>query len=170
MSRQAANPFLDIGAPPEGNDPEAQLSYLKTVVAAFHASGNPRIKPLSRKLDIALEDLARGGQKNDDPTKLAKQFAAQVDALRLQTYDLLLTVINQVRATLRVKLKQGMPPDERVDSEKLQEALGVFAQGLRKLLSSIKKGNSEGLAEGGKLLDDAGKLIRGSGSELLGSS
>ena len=33
------NPFEGIGEPPEGEDPEAQLSYLRKVIAAFDASG-----------------------------------------------------------------------------------------------------------------------------------
>ena len=168
MSDAAANPFLGIGAPPAGSDPEAQLSYLKRVVEAFDSTGNPRLKPLRQKLDNAMIELARGSERNLDPEKLAKQFAREVDDLRLQTFELLVTVVNQARATLRVKLHQILPPGERVDTEKLQKALGLFAQGLRKTLAAAKKADPQAKDEGNRLLDEAGKLMVESGQELQG--
>ena len=168
MTEGAENPFQGIGAPPEGSDPEAQLSYLRRVVDAFHSTGNPRLRPLRQKLDLALADLARGTERNLDPEKLAGQFSAQVDELRLATFELLVTVVNQARATLRVKLHTILPPGQRVDTEKLQKALGVFAQGLRKTLTAAKKADPQARQEGNRLLDEAGKLMDESGHELQG--
>jgi hypothetical protein len=161
------NPFAQIGAPPVSEDPEAQLSYLKQVVGAFDATGNPRIKPLRHKLEEALEKLARGTERNVDPERLAREFAADVDALRLQTYDLLLIVINQVRATLRVRLKQGISPSDRVDTEKLQKALAVFSQGLRKMLRARKNGDARAEEEAKDILGEAGRALEESGNQLM---
>jgi hypothetical protein len=168
MTEAAENLFQGIGAPPEGQDPEAQLSYLKRVVEAFQATGNPRLKPLRQKLDQALLAVAQGAERNLDPEKLAQQFAREVDELRFQTFELLVTVVNQTRATLRVKLRQALPPEQRVDTEKLQKALGLFAQGLRKTLTAAKKADPQASDEGNRLLDEAGKLMEESGRELQG--
>ncbi|MBI5511775.1 MAG: hypothetical protein HY903_23715 [Deltaproteobacteria bacterium] len=161
MSDAAENPFRGIGAPPQGTDPEPQLAYLRRVVDAFHSTGNPRLRPLRQKLDDALEELARGAAKNLDPEKLAREFGARVTDLRLQTFDLLLTVINQVRATLRVKLQRGMPWSEKIDTEKLQQALGLFSQGLRKTLAAARKADPQAHDEGNKLLEEAGRMMAG---------
>jgi hypothetical protein len=160
------NPFLEIGAPPDGEDAEAQLTYLKRVVAAFESTSNPRIKPLRRKLEEALADLADGAGRGADAESLATQFAGQVDALRAQTYELLLVVINQVRATLRVKLKQGVSPGERVDTERLQKALAFFSQGLRKTLRAQKSGDPDGQREAREMLSDASRALEETGVQL----
>ena len=166
MVDSSENPFLNVGAPPAGSDPEEQLTYLRKVVDAFHVTGNPRLRPLRQKLDLALEELARGTERNLDPERLAREFSAEVEELRLQIFELLVTVVNQVRATLRVKLHQSLPPDSRVDTEKLQKALGLFAQGMRKTLTAAKKADPQAREEGNKLLDEAGKLMEESGHEL----
>lgn len=162
---------MEIGAPPEGDDPEAQVQYLKRVVEAFAATGNPRIRPLRRKLDTMLERLAAGAERatgDQAVESLARAFAVEVSELQRQTYDLLLTVINQTRATLRVKLKQGMPADERVDTEKLQRALAAFAQGLRKMLVAAKKGDKRAHDEAARELEAAGRLLDETADELKG--
>ncbi|MBI3179417.1 MAG: hypothetical protein HYZ27_07125 [Deltaproteobacteria bacterium] len=163
-----ANPFIALSTPPEGNDPEEQLNYLKEVVHAFETTGNARVRPLGRKLEDALARLAVAGQRGGDPEKLARQFAQEVSELRLQAYDLLLTVINQVRGTLRVKLQQGMPGPRRGDSERLQKALAAFSQALRKALVAVKKGDRDAQTEADKLVSEASTLLDESGRELAG--
>ncbi len=160
------NPFIALGTPPEGDDPEAQLSYLKGVVHAFELSGNARVRPMGRKLEDALARLAAAGQRGGDPEALAREFAGEVNELRQQAYDLLLTVINQVRATLRVKLQQGVPGPQRGDAEKLQQALAAFSQALRKGLVAVKKGDREAQKEADKLVAEASALLGESGREL----
>jgi hypothetical protein len=164
---------MDIGAPPAGDDPEAQVEYLIRVVTAFQATGNPRIKPLRKRLDTMLERLAEGGERlapedEEGIQELATELATEVHGLQRQTYDLLLTVINQTRATLRVKLKQGMPPNERVDTEKLQKSLAAFAQGLRKMLVAAKKGDKQAHDEAARELEAAGRLLDETAGELEG--
>jgi hypothetical protein len=160
------NPFMALGAPPAGEDPEAQLTYLKQVVSAFAAAGNPRLKPLGKKLDQAFEHLASGAERGGDPEALARKLHAEVSALQIETYELLLTILNQARGTLRVRLQQGMPPPKRADTEKLQQALGGFAQGLRRFLSARKKGDAQAVREATKAIEEAGKLLAESGQEL----
>ncbi len=157
------NPFLDIGAPPEGEDPEAQVEYLKRVVTAFAATGNPRIKPLRKKLDTMLERLAAGAESartEDELRTLAQEFAVEINALQRQTYELLVTVINQTRATWRVKLKQGgLPPGEKLDTEVLQKALAAYAQALRKMLAAAKRGDKAAHDAAARELEHAGELV-----------
>lgn len=165
------NPFADIGELPKGDDPEAQVEYLRSVVDAFHATGNPRIKPLRRKLDAMLARLADGAESASSEAELkalAEEAAGAVADLQRQTYDLLLTVINQTRATLRVRLQQGVPPNERLDAEKLQSSLAGFAQALRKMLSSAKKGDREGHDAAARELEAASRLLDDTAGELKG--
>ena len=82
------------------------------------------------------------------------------------TYELLVTVINQTRATLRARLKQGMPPAERLDTEKLQKALGGFAQGLRKMLAAAKKGDKAAHDAAAAELEAAGNLLDETSEEI----
>jgi len=161
-----SNPFTNLGAPPEGDDPEGQLRYLRQVMDAFSQTDNPRVKPLGRKLDVALEKMAKKSERGADPETLARELHAEVRALSLQTYELLLTVINQVRATLRIKLQRGMAGDERLKSEQLQDGLALYAQGLRKLLSAIKKGNQQGQDEGSEMLQRASLQLDAIGQQL----
>jgi len=160
---------MDIGAPPEGDDPEAQVQYLVRVVEAFQATGNPRIKPLRKKLDGMLERLAEGAESiesDDEVEVLARELAVEINGMQRQTYELLLTVINQTRATLRVKLKRGMPSDERFDTEKLQKSLAAFAQGLRKMLAAAKRGDRQAHDDAAVELELAGKLLDETSQEL----
>ena len=166
MSASPANPFLGVGAPPEGPDPKAQLEYLRRVVDAFHSTGHPRLKPLRQKLDHALEELARGAKRHAAPEKLAREFAQEVAELKLQTYELLVTVVNQARATLRVKLRHILPPEQRIDTEKLQKGLGLFSQGLRKALVGARKQDAAAQAEGKATLAEAAQLMTESGREI----
>jgi len=166
MPPAAANPFQALPPPPSGNDPAAQVDYLERVVQAFEQAGNPRLAPLKKRLHATLAEVARGAERGDDPEKLAREFAAQVAELRLQTYDLLSVVINQVRATLRVKLQGSLAPPERLDAESLQKGLGEYAQGLRKLILAIKKRDATLEAEAQKLISAANELLSAAGKQL----
>lgn len=160
------NPFSGVGDPPEGQDPEEQLTYLRKVVDAFQGTDNPRIRPLKKKLNEALLRLAGGSERDVDPEELANKFAGEVEALRLKTYDLLLTVVNQVRATLRLKLKKGMATTERVDTERLQKALALFSQGLRKTVLATKKSDSKAFDDATQVLAEAGLVLEETGHQL----
>ncbi len=166
MTASASNPFAGLGTPPASGDPEGQLHYLRRVVDAFHQTGNPRLKTLRQRLDQALLELARGAERGADPDVLARGFAANVNQLQLQTFDLLTTVVNQARATLRVKLTQPLPPRERAEQEKLQKALGAFSQGLRKTLAAARKPDDAARDEANRLLTEAGQLMEDAGQEL----
>jgi hypothetical protein len=161
-----ANPFTALGSAPAGEDAEAQLVYLRQVVTAFAVTGNPRLKPLGRKLDQAFARLAHGAEHGRDPQSLARDLDADVRALQIEVYELLLTILNQTRGTLRVKLQQGMPPPERADTERLQQSLGAFAQGLRRFLAASKKGDKQAVADATKAIEEAGRLLADSGREL----
>ena len=97
MSHVMSNPFTNLGAPPEGDDPEGQLRYLRQVMDAFSQTDNPRVKPLGRKLDVALEKMAKKSERGADPETLARELHAEVRALSLQTYELLLTVLQLLK-------------------------------------------------------------------------
>lgn len=159
------NPFQALGPPPEGNEPRSQLLYLQRVMEAFAQTAEPRVAPLKRKLQAAVTRLAQGTEREEEPEQVAARFGAEVARLRLESYELLLTLVNQVRATLRVQLARMMPPDKRIDSELLQKGLGIYAQGLRKLVTALKTDDESKRAEAHTLLDEAGKLLESSAHE-----
>ncbi|MEE8409920.1 MAG: hypothetical protein V3T05_09960 [Myxococcota bacterium] len=161
------NPFAGVGDPPAGQDPEAQLTYLRKVVDAFQSTGNPRIRPIKKQLNEALLRLGGASERGVDPEELAKTFAGEVDALRLRTYDLLLTVVNQVRATLRLKLEKGMATTERIDTERLQKALALFSRGLRKTLLATKKRDTKAHDDATQILAEAGQVLEETGHQLM---
>jgi len=162
------NPFRDLGAPPATDAPPAeQLRYLEGVIEGFRNAGSPRIKPLQKQLTDALERLQRGLDRGTAPEEIAAQLSGDVAALRLQTFEILLVVVNQVRATLRVKLQGGLPTPERLDVEALNRGLGLYAQGVRKLVAAFKKNDEQAVRQASEALDEASALMSQSGQTLV---
>ena len=164
------NPFAAIGAPPEGEDPRQQLLYLQSIVAAFEKTPNPRIKPLQKQLGTAIENLAVSVERGDPPAQIGQRFQRDIRDLRVQTFDLVLVVVNQFRATLRVKLQAGMAPPQRLDMELLQRALGEYAQAVRKMIGAMKKGDAQTAKEAGEMMDRANAMLDQSREQMTQSS
>lgn len=146
------NPFANLGAPPESDDPKGQVEYLLHVLQAFGQSTEPRLKPLRAKLYATFEDI-KANPGPDDEQKLKARLAM----LQIEAYDLLSVLVNQVRATLRVQLGRGMPKPQRVDSEKLQQELANYAQGIRKLISALKTGDQQKRRDAHAILEAVGR-------------
>lgn len=161
------NPFAALpSAPAASASPEEQLRYLEGVVEAFRTAGNPRIKPLQKQLTSALERLHRGAERGEDREALAMTLSEDITELRLQTFELLLVVVNQVRATLRVKLQHGLPAPERVDVTELNKSLTLYAEGVRKLVSAFKKNDDASIRVASEALDAACAQMSASGRTL----
>ena len=77
------------------------------------------------------------------------------------TFDTLLTIVNQVRGTLRIKLQGGMPKPERDEAERLQEGLQGFSKGLRQVLLGAQHGDAAAEQAGLRLLDEAVRALDG---------
>ena len=155
------NAFADIGASPENNEAHEHLLYLKKVVQAFDKSGHPRIKPMQRKLNQAIKELAVKA-KTKKPDEIAKLFTQRVEELRLQTFSLLQTVVNQVRGTLQTQKTYFSAQDKSQRWEELNESLALFSKGLNQFLKAKKNKNKE--------LEEKALVLIKSASELLGTS
>lgn len=160
------NPFSALGPPPASADPAAHLAYLKGLLDAFAQSTEPRIKPLKEKLESTLQSVARAVERGEATEVVATRFAKELTELRIAVYDLLLTVVNQVRATLRVQVPRSTPEAQRVKMDDLQQALGDFAQGLRKLVAALKKGDVAKQEEAIREVEKAGSSLDSSGHAL----
>ncbi len=145
-----AGAWQELAGPP-ASDPESQLAYLKRMVQLFHRAPHPRVKALRRKLDAALIQLVEAAETGRSPAELAEELAGHIDALRSETFELLLTVVNQVRGTLRVRAKNS--PAE------LQDGLQLFSQALRKMVAAMRKGDLCGETEAQRQLDEAASLL-----------
>ncbi len=156
---QLDDAFARLGALPE--ESRAQLSWLKRLVEVFHQAPDPRIKALRRQLDEALLRLSAGHEEREDPAELGRDFAARIERLRHDTFDTLLTIINQVRGTLRIKLAGGMPKAARAEAERLQDGLSHFSRGLRQVLLGAQSGDAAAEQAGQKLIDQALRALDG---------
>ncbi len=154
MSDADANPFATLGPPPAGDDPRAQLEYMASVLEAFKHAREPRIKPLRQKLFAAVSAIKDNPSEADNT-----QFQKRLRMLQLETYDLVMVLVNQIRGTLRVQLKRAMPKPQKLDTEKLQSDLGDYALGLRKLISAMKSGDAAKRLEAQALLEKAGRSL-----------
>lgn len=153
-----ANPFANLGAPPADDDPRAQLEYMVKVLEAFKGANEPRIKPLRTKLFAAFAAV------KESPTEAQNQaFVNKLRGLQIETYDLVMVLVNQIRGTLRVQLGRAMPKPQKLDTEKLQSDLGDYAQGLRKLIAAMKSGDAAKRIEAQQLLERAGSSLDAAG-------
>ena len=126
----------------------------------FESAPHARIKPLQKQLNIAIEHLTRGIQTTGNPESIAKQFVSDVRDLYVQTYEIMSVLVNQFRATLRVKLISGMPPPEQTDVDKLQQALAEYAQALRKMIAARKKGDDEAAKMASGQMERAAEVLK----------
>lgn len=149
-----ANPFSTLGPPPAGDDAHAQLTYMVKVLEAFKDAKEPRVKPLRAKLFAAVSAIKDNASEAD-----SAQFQKRLRLLQLETYDLVMVLVNQIRGTLRVQLKRAMPKPQKLDTEKLQADLGDYAQGLRKLIAAMKTGDAAKRMEAQVLLEKAGHRL-----------
>ena len=152
------NAFADIGASPENNEAHEHLLYLKKVVQAFDKSGHPRIKPMQRKLNQAIKELATKA-KTKKPDEIAKLFTKRVEELRIQTFSLLQTVVNQVRGTLQTQKAYFAADDKSERWEELNASLALFSKGLNQFLKAKKNNNKELEEKALALIKEASELL-----------
>jgi hypothetical protein len=138
-----------------------QLAWLKRLIEVFHRAQDGRIKTLRRQLDDALVQLALGHEAGTDADELGRDFAARIERLRHDTFDVLLTIVNQVRGTLRAKLQGGMSKTARDEAERLQDGLQLFSKGLRQVLLAAQSGDAAAEAQGSRQLDEAARALDG---------
>ncbi|MBC7792651.1 MAG: hypothetical protein H7Z43_03000 [Clostridia bacterium] len=146
----AANPLDAVGPPPPTDDPHAQAEYLTQVLDAFAAIQEPRIKPLRARLLSALAEL----HDNEDG-KGRERHVAAMKAVQIDVYELVITIINQIRTTLKVQLGRGMATPARLGMEKLQKQLGDQVRAMLKTVSALKSTDSAKFAEAARLLEEA---------------
>jgi hypothetical protein len=159
------NPFAAIGAPPETDDVREQLLYLERVLEAFQKTPHPRLKPLRRQLCKAIENLGLAVQRGDPPEEIARRFTDEARDLRRQTYELVLTVVNQFRATLRAKLQAGMAAPQRTDMELLQKGLREYAHAVRTMVSAMRNNDDQAAKAAGAQMELANALLNQSGKQ-----
>ena len=148
--------FSSLGPPPPGDEPEAQVAYLQGVLAAFEQTRHPRLKPLRRKLQRALKGLG-SPQAQRDPARAAAQFARELQALRLQTFELVATLASQVRTALAAQHKGAPLPG---DVHTVDLALEEFGRGMRKAVVALRRGDARAEDEARELLRGAGERVR----------
>ncbi|MCK5688132.1 hypothetical protein KAI87_02620, partial [Myxococcota bacterium] len=118
------NLFTELASPDEGADHHAHLAYLVSLLEAFEQTGDARIKPMRRKLHTAIIELTEGTEQGLSTEELALKFQKRIADLQVQTYEVLNIVVNQLRATLRMKLKRSPPMVGGVNMQELQDNLG----------------------------------------------
>lgn len=149
------NPLDALRAPPEGADPKAQLEYLRDVVKAFSGIQEPRLKFLSTKLDAAVADWTAGSGAKD-----GERFVARINALQIETFELIVVVVTQIRSSLRLQLQRGLPKPQRLDIEKMQKQLGDFSQGMRKAAAALKSDDPAKRADAQRLLAESEQAMK----------
>jgi hypothetical protein len=159
MSSEPAQDWQKLGPPPESAAAKAQLTYLQRMVEMFHRVEHPRLKALRRKLDATLVQLVQSAEQSTSATEVAQELAARLEALRRETFETLLVVVNQVRGTLKAKLAGGQSAAARMASERLHEGLTRFSKGLRELLSAADRNDPEAESAASKLMDEAAKSL-----------
>lgn len=151
------------GAGAPFNDPQAQIDQIEQVLAVLEEIGHPRIKPIKKKLRRALARVGEGAESGRSEEIIAKQFAADLRELRRATYELLNTVVNQLRGTVRMK-KAEMSPAEREEAERLMNGLGLFARAMQKMISASRKDDERGRTRAVELMNEA-HAVMGSGPQ-----
>jgi len=154
------NPPAVLSAPPPIGDPQATLEFLKGVAQSFAAAEHPRVKPLQKRLSEAIDHLSRSLQAQERPQEIAARFVTDVRDLYVQTYELISVLVNQFRASLRVKLLAGMPAPDKINVELLQQALSDYAQAVRKMIAAQKKGDATGIRTATEQMARASELVK----------
>ncbi len=138
---------------------EKQYEFLIELVQAFKTYEHPRLKPLEDKLRVSLQRVVKSAEASVSPDNLAAQFAEDLADLRLQTFELLLTVMNQVRASMKVALQSGGRLPGRLQMQDLERSLGTFSIGLRKAIHGYKKGDASQNEQANRLLIQALQVL-----------
>lgn len=152
-----------LGAPAADATPEQQLAFVAALTQGLGEAGGPRVAELGRRLDEAFRALAAGHARGDEPRALSRRAAAEVRDLELEAYDLLSVVVNQVRATLRVRVESGLRPTGDLRLDRLQEGLAEVSKGLRKLLTAARRGDSDAERQGAAEVHNGLALTRAAG-------
>lgn len=142
------------GAGAPVNDPQGQIDQIEQVLVVLEEIGHPRIKPIKKKLRRALARVGEGAQAGRSAEVIAKQLATDLRELRRATYDLLTTVVNQLRGTLRVK-KAEISVAERDDAERLMHGLGLFAKAMNKMSAASRADNDDARTRALELMNEA---------------
>jgi hypothetical protein len=157
------SPLEALRPPAADADPEVRLGFLAALTFALGEAGGPRLAELGRRLAEALRALAAGHARGEEARVLGRRAAAEVRDLELEAYDLLSVVVNQVRATLRVRVEGGLRPAGEVRVDRLQEGLAEVSKGLRKLLGAARRGDVEAERQGATEVHDGLALVAGAG-------
>ena len=155
------NAFAEIATPPDSDNTHEHLLYLKKIVEAFEKSGHPRIKPMQKKLNQAIKELSLKA-KTKTPEQLSDLFTKRVDELRLQTFTLLQTVVNQVRGTLETQKHFFAAEDKSNRWEELRNSLALFAKGVNQFLKAKKTKNKDLETKAQQLIKEASDILNAS--------
>ena len=161
------NPFVELGPSPPDDDPVAQADYLRRLALALEQTGNPRVKPLKKKVNGMVRRFAESAKRGEPPERFAHRFAEEMRELRVMSHEFLLTVVNQVRTTLKTRLQPGSPHAKDVDQLRAQKAFRIYAKALHKLIGAIKRGDSAEERQASDMMRDARDLMRATGEEAM---
>lgn len=142
------------GPGPAIGDAQAQIDQIEQVVAVVNEIGHPRVKPIKKKLRRALARVGEGAAAGRSEEVIAKQLTADLGELRLATYQLLNTVVNQLRGSMRIK-KREMSPDERKEAERLINGLGLFARAMHTMIRASRSDDEDTRQRAVELMNEA---------------
>jgi len=157
------------GAGAPVNDPQAQIDQIEQVLAVLQEIGHPRIKPIKKKLRRALARVGEGAESGRSEEVIAKQLVADLRELRRATYELLTTVVNQLRGTLRVK-KTELSPAERGEAERLMNGLGLFAKAMSKMTVATRKDDDAARDRAVEMMNEAHAAMKDGEDSASGRS
>lgn len=152
----------ELAAGPTSSDPHQQLDYIEEVVQLVNELGHPRVKPIKKKLNQAFAKLGEGVEAGHSAEDLAKDLATDLQELRRQTYDLLNTVVTQLRTHLRAQ-QSGMSPAEREEAKRLYKGLALFAQAMRQMGAASRNDDQGGREKAVAKLEEAEAALGGTG-------
>jgi len=157
------NPFATIGPAPPRSDPEAQLRYLESMLLAFKQSGHPRIKPVKKRVLKALATFTKQVESGRDPEVVGKALQKDIDAAKLQSFELVVSIVNEISAKLGIRAKGSIPPAEREAITQMREAMGDFSGALRKLVKAIKNKDTQAEEAAMELLNASAPKLKTAG-------
>ncbi len=138
----ADNPFVELGPPPE--DPQGQLEWLEKMILALEKARDARLKPLKKRLRTLMVDFERNHKLGKAPEEIGEHFHRKLRDLKIETFTVLLRLIQQIDAGVKVQLaKEG--PEASADPEALDylRQIAEFAIKLRRLLRAMKNNDKE---------------------------
>lgn len=134
----AVHPFDELGLPPE--DPLGQLEWLKQMVVALETARDTRLKPLKKRVRKLVLDFDRNRKLGKAPEEIGEHAHRQLRELRIETFTIVLRLIQQIDASVKVQLaKEGPASALPADATDYLQRLAEFGSKLRRLLIALKK-------------------------------